>query len=211
MGRLRFLGKIPHRVALACSGGVDSMAVLDFLLRGKKEVVVLNVDHGTEYGKEAAKFVINYCNERGIEWICNELSDLKMDKSLSLEANWHDARYAFFRKVHKSLGIPILTCHHLDDQVENWIMTAATGNPVLIPYQNKSAGVIRPFLLTRKDSFYSWCERKSVPFMEDPSNKDVKYTRNLVRHEVVPAMLKVNPGLHKVVARMIRNKYNESM
>lgn len=71
------------------------------------------------------------------------------------------------------------------------------GRSDAIPYRRKH--VIRPFLLNRKQEFRDWAERQRVPFLEDPSNCDTKYTRNLIRRELMPVALKVNPGLHKTV------------
>lgn len=206
MRRIKLLGKIPKRVAVACSGGVDSMAALDFAKNGNREVFVINFDHGTAYGAEARELVKAYCREHDLRLFLPEAFDTPPD-GVSTEAYWHEKRYEYFASVSHRYEMPIITCHHLDDQVENWIMTAATGNPTLIPYLNERAGVIRPFLLTRKSTLRSWCDRKSVPYLDDPSNDDVKYTRNLVRHKVMPVMLEVNPGLHKVIARKVQAEY----
>ena len=62
---IKLQGKLPRRVYLACSGGVDSMAALDFLRRNH-DVHVLHFDHGTEHGRQAKEFVEQYCMRRGI-------------------------------------------------------------------------------------------------------------------------------------------------
>jgi tRNA(Ile)-lysidine synthase len=66
--------------------------------------------------------------------------------------------------------------------------------------------VIRPFLLNEKSQFYKWCETKRVPFIEDESNNCVDYSRNRIRHNIVPESLLVNPGLKTVVRKMITLK-----
>ena len=211
MRKINILGEIPREVAVACSGGVDSMAVLNFLRNSDRDIHVINFNHGTEYGGRASRLVSEYCEKNNIPYIIVDINDyIVNEKGASLEALWHNARYSYFNEYKTDTRRKIITSHHLDDQVENWIMTAATGNPVLIPYRNAFAGVIRPFITTRKKALESWCERKGVPFLEDPSNKEVRYTRNLVRHEVVPVMLKVNPGLHKVIAKKINSQYIDS-
>ena len=57
---IKLQGKLPHRVYVACSGGIDSMAIVDFLSR-KHDVFVLHFQHGTEHSNKAFEFVGNYC------------------------------------------------------------------------------------------------------------------------------------------------------
>jgi tRNA(Ile)-lysidine synthase len=63
--------------------------------------------------------------------------------------------------------------------------------------------VVRPFLLTAKAELVSWCERKGLEWCEDTSNQDDKYMRNYIRKHVIPHTYHVNPGIEKVVKRMI--------
>ena len=67
---IKLQGKLPHRVYVACSGGVDSMAAVDFLSR-KHDVFVLHFNHGTEHGHKAMQFVEKYCKEKDIPWLTN--------------------------------------------------------------------------------------------------------------------------------------------
>jgi tRNA(Ile)-lysidine synthase len=77
----------------------------------------------------------------------------------------------------------------------------------IIPYRR--GRVIRPFLLTKKKNFKMWAELNGVPWIEDDSNLDTCYTRNYIRHELMPHALKVNPGLHKVVAKKVNMEYEK--
>lgn len=211
MEKINILGDIPWRVGVACSGGVDSMAAIDFLIKGRRQVILINFDHGTEYGGRAKRMLKEYCLEKNLVGVFPKQFEAP-PSGVSEEAYWHKLRYQSYRHIAQTMKLDaIVTCHHLDDQVETWIMTTATGNPRLIAHRNEYTKVIRPFLLTRKSALESWCERKGVPYLEDPSNADTKYTRNLVRHEVVPVMLKLNPGLHKVIARKVREEYDSGV
>lgn len=188
--------KIPQKVYIAVSGGPDSMAALSFLRAGKKDVTALYFNHGTSHGEDAEKFVREYCQQNNIPLIVERISRTK-NKGESPEEYWRNCRYDFLRRYD-----PVITCHNLDDQVEQWIFTSLRGNPKLIPIYNQ--GVIRPFVLCRKSELVDWCRSKNVPYLVDPSNSDVKYTRNYIRKELVPAALKVNPGLYKTVARLVK-------
>jgi tRNA(Ile)-lysidine synthase len=77
------------------------------------------------------------------------------------------------------------------------------GTGKIIPYENKN--VVRPFRLNKKKDLKLWCELKNVPFLEDKTNKDITFTRNYIRHKLMPHALKVNPGLHKVIKKKVIN------
>lgn len=203
------MGKLPHKVFLACSGGADSMAILDFLLKGRREVTVVHYNHGTEHGQEAEKFVRSFCNERGIDILIGNIKNFRdKTKDESCEEYWRNARYEFFDQVYAERGVPFVMCHNLDDQIENWLFTSIrNGNPTLIPYRRDY--VIRPFLLTRKASLEAWCDRNDVPFVLDPGNFSDKYARSYIRKEIVPKALHVNPGLYKVIKKKVMNGFKE--
>lgn len=193
---IHITGKIPKRVAIAVSGGIDSMAVLDFLRR-KHDVLVLHYNHGTPYAPKAEALVRDYCAEHNLDLIVGKCEE-EMPSGVSAEAWWRDKRYEFFTGA---TDLPIVTAHHLDDQVETWIFTALNGNPFLIPHKRDQ--FIRPFITTEKRDLTLWCVRKGVPTIADPSNDDTKYRRNYIRNVLMPHALNVNPGLKKVVKKKI--------
>ena len=88
--------------------------------------------------------------------------------------------------------------------METWLWGSVNGQPKLIPWENN--GIYRPFLQTTKSNLVEWCEKNSVKWLDDPSNMDVKYTRNKVRKVLVPAALQLNPGLYKVVKKKLTSK-----
>lgn len=195
---IRIQGNLGSKVYLACSGGIDSMAILDFLRKSRKEVVVCYFDHGTKHSHDVLIKLKEYCDNEKIEMICGK-STREKNKNESLEEYWRNIRYDFLH----SIGHDVITCHHLDDVVETYLFTTFHGKSKLISYRNRN--VIRPFLCTRKEDFVKWCERKKVPYWDDKSNKDVRFARNRIRHNIVPEVLKVNPGIHKVVKRLLVN------
>jgi len=190
----------PKDVAVAVSGGCDSMAVLDFLRRSRN-VTALYFNHDTEIADSAESLVEGYCIEHKIPLLIGHLDETP-DKGTSLEDFWRHERYQFFKEVHGLL--PVITCHHLDDVAETWLFTALHGTPRLIPSRRDI--YLRPFLETRKAVFEDWCDRKGVPYIEDPSNADTRFMRNYIRHEVMPKALRVNPGLHKVLRKKLKTE-----
>lgn len=173
------------------------MAVIDFLRNGRKRVTVAHFDHGTSHGADARKFVEGYCKSKSIPLIVGEIQRERSPKE-SLEEYWRNERMRFF---HNHISQEIITAHNLDDVVEWWMFTSLHGTPRLIPYRNKN--IIKPFLITPKSNLVSWCERKKVPFLIDPSNFNVRFSRSRIRNNLLPEALKINPGLRTVIRKKI--------
>lgn len=196
--------KIPRSITVAFSGGVDSVAAVDFLSQNH-DVTCAFFHHGTSTSNEAHKFVLNYCAIKEIPLIVGYLNSPN-DPKKSMEEHWRDERYAFLDKFG-----PVVTAHHLDDCVETYIMSALHGKPKVIPFHRNA--IMRPFLLNRKEELIEWCLRKELTFITDESNLDNKFMRNYVRNILMPHALHVNPGLHttvkKIVVKQDKTLYNE--
>ena len=191
---IRLQGKLPRKLTVACSAGVDSMAVVDFL-SNNHDVSLAFVHHGTEEDFDARYFLEEYAHRKNIP--LRVFYGAPYVGTGSREEYWRDVRYEFL----KSIDEPVVTCHHLDDCVETWVFSSMHGQSKIIPHTRDN--VIRPFRLTRKEAFYDWCRRKNVPWLEDKSNLDTSFMRNYIRHEVIQKLLVVNPGLHTMVAKKV--------
>lgn len=200
---IKLQGKLPRKLYLACSGGVDSMAALDFLRR-KHHIDVLHYDHGTAHGERARDFVANYCAKNNIGIRIDSVKET-IPPGPSREEWWREKRYTFFDNYQNH---PVVTCHHLDDCVETWVWSSLHGTSKYIPYRR--GNVIRPFRLTRKRNFELWCGLNNVPWIEDHSNRDTHYTRNYIRHEMMPHVLRINPGIHKTIAKKVKDEQVET-
>lgn len=197
---IHFLGKLPQSCVVAFSGGVDSVSVVDFLMNGKRNVELAFFDHGTTSSASAEEFVVKFAKERSLALHRGHITNFRPKSRLeSLEEYWRLARYDFLN----TFSSPVITGHHLDDAVETWIFSSLHGMGKLIPYQRNN--VIRPFLITPKSSLVEWCKRRDLRWVEDPSNTDTRFMRNLIRHNILPEALRLNPGIRTV----IRKKYLE--
>jgi tRNA(Ile)-lysidine synthetase-like protein len=195
---IKIQGAIPRHIGVAVSGGVDSMAVLHFLARNH-DVTAYCFDHGTDFGAKALEFVAKYCEENRIPLQRGHIAN-DCPKGVSREEHWRNERYAWL----KTFDQTIVLGHHLDDCVETYVFNMCNGTAHHMPYRH--ANCIRPFRLTRKPELVKWVNKNNVPYLDDPSNENEEFTRNYVRHKVVPTMLKVNPGLHKVVKKQLMEK-----
>lgn len=200
---IKVLGKIPDSIYIAASGGLDSMACLDFLSRSKgRNIEVLHFNHGTEHSNKAEALVKKVCLKAGLKLTIGNISSSKT-KGESQEEYWRRERYTFFNQFGDRR---IITCHHLNDQVENYIFTMLNGNEMLIPY--KRGNFIRPFLSTKRVDLESWAENKNVDYIEDPSNFDTRYSRNLIRHNIIPMTKIINPGIEKVIKKKVIRSFS---
>lgn len=195
---IHFLNRknLPKDIILAFSGGADSTAGFKILKRFKHNITLAYFNHGTKHGDEAEAFV----RSRYDNVVIGRYVDPNITKPYSKEGEWRKQRYIFLRSLLNGNN-GVITCHHLDDVVETWIFSSIHGKPKVIPYHNN--GVYRPFLLTPRIELRKHV--KEGDFIEDPSNQDTNYMRNLIRKEIIPPIFKVNPGLYKV----IKKKYNE--
>ena len=194
---INILGKIPRKVTVACSGGVDSMVVVNFLRAGKRSVDLAYFNHDTVHSKEAEKFLEEFSSKEKLKLIKGSVKGLRGKRSL--EEFWRDERYGFLESLNSNF---IITAHHLDDVVETWVMSALHGNPKLIPYK-RGENIFRPFLTTSKKDIKNYALRKNLEWIEDPSNQANLHMRNHVRNVMMPSVLKVNPGIRKTIRKKI--------
>ena len=197
---LRVLGKLPRELVVAVSGGPDSMAILDFL-SNNHNVTAAYFDHGTPFGKDCKHFVTEFCEERDIPLVLNNIY-LDCPPEKSMEEHWRDERYKFFRGFSEK----VVTGHNLDDVIEWFLFSSLHGQGKVMPYHNRN--VIRPFISTSKRSLEDWCERKGVPFMIDPGNTDRKFMRSIIRNDIMPHARRVNQGLEKTFKKIVERDYN---
>ena len=187
--------KLPRTITVAVSGGVDSMAALHFLSRNH-DVTALHIDHNTGNSPGATEMVETFCHKIGAGFRTEAISGVAPETGL--EEYWRNERYRIFHSVDGE----VVTCHHVEDCIETWVWSAIQNfNPTLIHDRNKN--VVRPFLTTSKADFISWARRNDVPWIEDASNLDTRFTRNYIRHVAMPHVLHINPGIAKNVRKKI--------
>lgn len=191
------LGRFPSEFGVAVSGGIDSMVLLDYIRRFPKfRISLVHFDHGTEHGGVAKSFIEDIASDLKLPLHLGTLACDK-PKGSSWEEHWRSERYRFI----DSLGIPVATAHTLDDVVETWLFSAIHGTPKLIPFRRNQ--IFRPFLCVPKTHIQQWADRNAVAFVQDMSNLDTKYMRNLIRADLVPTALRVNPGIRTTIKKKL--------
>lgn len=201
---MKILNRIPSdKFYVACSGGVDSMVLVDFLRKyPKNNFDIIYFNHGTKHGQEAQEFLEMFCSKNKLNLHIGKIYKEKSKKE-SLEEYWRNQRYEFF----DSFDGQILTAHHLNDCVETWIHSSLNGIPKLIPY--KRGKYIRPLLAVSKKEILNWKERHDVKFIQDESNFESVHTRNFIRNELIPSIKKIQPGIETVIKKMVIKEFLE--
>jgi len=194
---IKVQGKIPRKIGVAVSGGVDSMVVLDFL-RQNHDVTVYHFNHGSKSADLFERFVRATCMKLELPIVVGDIKNPRT-KGQSLEEYWREERYAWFREQDET----IVLGHHLDDCVETYLFNMCHGKDYTIPYRHHNC--IRPFRLNKKKDIVGRLKNHpNVIWVEDPSNIDERFKRNYIRHHLLPEALEVNPGLYKVIAKRIK-------
>lgn len=201
MASLSVLKSLPKdKIGVAVSGGIDSMSALHFLNKRHNVVVLHYVHSESEKALEECQFVKEYCDKHDIQHIITYQKDTRPPDT-SKEEHWRNGRYEFF----KEFDFPIVTGHTLDDAVEWYLFSSFHGQGKFMEYSH--GNIVRPFLATTKKKIIDYAEEYGVEFIHDVTNDDPEFaSRNRIRNIILPEVLKVNPGIYKVVKKRILEK-----
>ena len=193
---------------LAVSGGADSMAMTDLLLRSfpEKRFIIAHVNHGLrpEADKEEA-FVRAFAEKKGVPFYVHhsDIAALAVQRKEGLEETGRRERYAFFRSLHCDR---ILTAHHKNDLCETMLLHLLQGSGMngLIGIRPLHDDIGRPLLCVTKDEILQYCEKNHIDYCFDSSNKDTAFTRNRIREELLPLMNTYHGNITEILYRLSR-------
>ncbi|MBT1248453.1 MULTISPECIES: tRNA lysidine(34) synthetase TilS [unclassified Thermosipho (in: thermotogales)] len=203
------------KILVAVSGGVDSMTLLYILNEVKEkigiEIFCATINHGIrKESKNEVIFVKKFCERLNIPCFTSSVDALAYAKEnkLTLEEAARKLRYGILRNFKKKLGVKkIAVAHNLNDLVENVLFRISRGTGPFGVYGMKpvSGDIIRPLLFYTRFEIESFAKENNIDFVVDKTNYDVKYTRNFIRHEIVPKFKKINPAFEGAVFRFVEN------
>ena len=189
------------------SGGADSIVLLDLLAGTEKyNLIVAHVDHGIRgvESKRDAEFVRSVAAGYGLRVFVKKVA-LKKNMP-NLEERARDIRRTFFEKLAREQGARwIVTAHHADDQVETMILNFIRGSGVtgLCGMKVAESPYLKPLLGFTKKELLDYVHSKKLKFKHDKTNDDTRFTRNFIRHEIIPKMERCNSG---IVSTLLRNR-----
>lgn len=197
------------KVTVALSGGADSMALLYALvsLREKLGITVkaAHLNHlirGDEAFRDES-FVKKYCEKWGVELTVKreDVPDFAEKNGLSTELAARTLRYKFLESVADD-GV-IATAHTASDNLETVIFNLTRGSGIdgLSGIPPKRGIFIRPVILCTREKIEDYCEKNSIPYVIDSTNLSDDYTRNKIRHNVIPVLKELNQSVETTVLR----------
>jgi len=210
-------------IVAAVSGGADSVCLLHLLYRLRDmwnfNLSCAHINHGIRKEAEAdASFVASLCQKWDIPFLLHKedvMKKAKLEKK-SLELVGREVRYTFL----KSLGADVIvTAHNKNDVAESVLLhfirgCGPEGLSGIIP--KREDGICRPLLRFTRAEIEAYLCENNLSWCNDESNADTRYTRNKIRHEIIPLLLEVNPSFFDAVfktADIIReeNSYMQRM
>jgi len=212
--------KAGDRVGVAVSAGADSVALLRLLLELRKELgIVLSVIHFNHKlrGAEAEsdeQFVVGLARQNKLE-LHRDSGDVEghaAQKHLSLEAAGREMRYEYFSRLLENGLDRVATAHTLDDQAETVLLKMVRGAGTRglagiytqLPVDGSKISeksIVRPLLGTRRRELEAYLKALGQGWREDSSNRDLRHSRNRVRHGIMPRLERhLNPAVREILS-----------
>jgi len=203
------------RVLIGVSAGLDSLVLLEILSLLSKDLdlklFVSHYDHKIRKdSSQDALFVYKICKEKGIPFFYTAapVSLYAKREGLSLEMAGRELRYHLWYHLSRKYDFErIALAHHLDDLIEEVFLRLikGTGRRGLagIPITREEL-IVRPLLFVSKDEIRSFAQKRGLNWREDPSNQDLRFLRNKIRHQLIPLLEKnFNPNLKETLKRTV--------
>ncbi len=204
--------KDSDRILVAFSGGPDSVA-LAFLLNKLGYDIALAHFNFKLRGKDSDEdesFARHFAKELGVEIFVNSENTVEYARQnkLSVETAARQLRYTWFSDLSRGKGFSkIATAHNADDNVETILFNISRGTGLrgLAGIPVKNGNIIRPLLFAYKHEILDFCKENNLGFRIDKTNFETEFTRNRIRHLIIPKFEEINPRFKNNVNRMAVN------
>ena len=194
-------------VIVALSGGADSTALLSVLTSLKEKynlsVYAAHINHNIrgEEAKRDENFCKILCKKFNAELFIKsvDVPTLAKEQKISEELCGRNVRYAFFEELSQKLGAKVATAHTASDNAETLIFNIARGTSVagLSAIPPKRGNIIRPLIELSRGDIESYCKANNLEYVTDSTNLADDYTRNYIRHNIMPCLKKLNPSFER--------------
>ncbi|SDX77363.1 tRNA(Ile)-lysidine synthase [Lutibacter oricola] len=190
------------KILIAISGGIDSIVLTHIFHKLKFDISLAHCNFSLR-GKESNKdeqFVIELGEKLKKETftIVFNTEEYSKENNVSTQMAARDLRYNWFQKLSVENGFEyILTAHQKDDVIETFLinLTRGTGLDGLNGIPEINGNIVRPLLNFSRNEILVYATKNKLNWREDSSNSSIKYTRNKIRHKVVPVLKELNPSL----------------
>ncbi len=202
-----------HTVLVGVSGGADSLCLLDVLWRLEIPLIVAHYNHQLQpNADEAAVQVENLASKLNLKFVGGkgDVKKIAEEGGFSIEGAARIMRYKFlFGEAEHFNAQAVIVGHNADDQVETLLMHLITGSgfkglsgmafrSLPTPWSN-TIPLVRPLLCVWRDEILAYLAEHNLEPVIDPSNQDVAFLRNRVRHELIPTLEEYNPKVRQTI------------
>jgi tRNA(Ile)-lysidine synthase len=204
--RVREEGLLPsgRPVVVMLSGGRDSVCMLDIAVRllGAGLVTALHVNYGLREDSDEDEAHCRQLGERLGVRLEVERPERGEDRG-NLQAWARNVRYAAAASLAHAGGATIATGHTADDQVETILyrLASSPSRRALLGMRRRDGDLVRPLLTFTREETTGYCEQRGLSWRDDPTNAEIDYARNRVRHRVLPALEEIHPAARRNVLR----------
>ena len=202
---------IDKNIVIALSGGIDSVVLLHFLnSHYPGNIRAVHINHNlSKHSKDWSLFCKELCHKQGVEF---KSIDVNIETSSNVEENARKKRYNSL-KSDLSKNEVLCTAHHQEDQSETFLLQLFRGSGVAglasMPKMKSFADAFlyRPFLNISKQLIVDYATKYNLDWVEDDSNINLNFKRNLLRLEFIP---KLESGFEGVIKNISRSAYHQS-
>lgn len=193
------------------------MALLHYLINNYKDkLIVAHINHNVRKQSNTEElFLSNYCKDNNITFECMKITEYKEN---NFENEARKKRYKFYKEIlTKYNSTYLFLAHHADDLMETIIMKITRGSNIngyagikKISYQDNYY-IVRPFLDYTKQDILEYIKKYNITYYDDYTNNDITYTRNRIRHNIIPLLKKEDINIHKKFIKYSNtlNEYND--
>lgn len=203
---MRLFGKT-DKVLVALSGGADSVALLRVLLHlgYRCEAAHCNFHLRGEESMRDEAFVVSLTEKLGVRLYRTDFDTeaYAAAKGISIEMAARDLRYEWFGNLREEIGAEVIAvAHHRNDSVETLLLNLVRGTGIngLRGIRAVNGRVVRPLLCVDRNEILSYLERLGQNFVTDSTNLQDNFTRNKIRHQVIPVLETINPSAVEAMA-----------
>ena len=212
------LERIKDGVLVGLSGGADSVMLLLLLLKIRSDIcdfpiAAIHINHMIR-GSEATRdeeFSRSLCDTLGVNFqsLAINVPQLASQNGMSIEEAARNARYsAFFDIINQDDCIStIAVAHNATDNLETVIfnMMRGTGLSGIAGIPPVRDNIVRPLIYSSKQTITAALDEAEIDYVIDSTNNDIQYTRNYIRHEIIPRLSALNDDPATMAARMCKN------
>ena len=206
LARVRESGMLEEGIPVVAmlSGGRDSVCLLDVVVRtlGPAAVTALHLNYGLRDDSDLdEEHCSELCRGLGVELVVER--PRRPEGPGNLQAWARDTRYAAAARIALGEGGSIATGHTADDQVETILyrLASSPSRRALLGMKPRDGSLVRPLLGITREQTTEYCERRRLPWRDDPTNDEGAYARNRIRHGLARALAEVHPAAARNVLR----------